>query len=336
KKALELAQKAQAANPNSIEVLDALGAIQIAAGERNQALATYGKLATLQPKSAVAQYRLATAQSINGDTTGAANSLHKALALQPDFVDAQAALAELELRAGRSAEALKIARQLQKQATSSAVGYTLEGDALMAEKKFLPAAKSYETAYGMDKNGVLAAKMHAAYLQGGKPDEAEARLAQWLKASPEDSAARLYSADASLRTGKYKSAIEQYEWLQQKQPDNIIVLNNLAWVYQQVKDPRALATAERAYKLKPDNPAVADTLGWMLVEQGNTARGVELLRKAVVAAPQSPTIRYHLAQAWLKSGDKAKARDELEGLLSTGTKFPEQNEAQNLLKELRR
>jgi predicted Zn-dependent protease len=114
-----------------------------------------------------------------------------------------------------------------------------------------------------------------------------------------------------------------------------VVLNNLAWAYQQVKDKRALETAERAYKLNPDNAAVADTLGWILVEQGSATRAVELLQKAVAAAPKAPTIRYHLAQAWLKAGKKDKARDELEGLLSAGAQFPEQNEASDLLKQLR-
>jgi len=115
----------------------------------------------------------------------------------------------------------------------------------------------------------------------------------------------------------------------------VLVLNNLAWAYQQVKDKRALDTAERAYKLKPDNAAVADTLGWMLVEQGNTTRGLELLQKAVVAAPQAHEIRYHLAQAWLKAGDKAKARSELERLLASDAKFPQQAEAIKLLKQLK-
>ena len=114
------------------------------------------------------------------------------------------------------------------------------------------------------------------------------------------------------------------------------MLNNLAWAYQQAKDPRALETAERAYKLKPDNAAVADTLGWMLVEQGNPTRGLELLQKAAAAAPKSPEIRYHLAQAWVKTGDKAKARNELERLLSGDEKFPQQTEAMALLKELRK
>ena len=73
----------------------------------------------------------------------------------------------------------------------------------------------------------------------------------------------------------------------------------------------------------------------MLVEQGNTTRGVELLQKAVAAAPKALEIRYHLAQAWVKAGDKAKARAELERLLSTDAMFPQQDEALALLKQLR-
>ena len=89
-----------------------------------------------------------------------------------------------------------------------------------------------------------------------------------------------------------------------------------------------------AYKLKPDNPAAADTLDSILVEQGQTQRGLNLLQKAVADAPNALSIRYYLAQAWLNAGEKAKARNELEALLSAGRKFPEQNEAQNLLREL--
>jgi len=73
----------------------------------------------------------------------------------------------------------------------------------------------------------------------------------------------------------------------------------------------------------------------MLVEQGNTTRGLELLQKAVAAAPNAHEIRYHLAQAWLKAGGKAKARSELERLVASDAKFPQQAEAIKLLKQLK-
>ncbi len=53
----------------------------------------------------------------------------------------------------------------------------------------------------------------------------------------DDVIARTYVAETSLKDGQWKRAIEQYQWLRQKQPENVVVLNNLAWAYQQTKDP---------------------------------------------------------------------------------------------------
>ena len=104
---------------------------------------------------------------------------------------------------------------------------------------------------------------------------------------------------------------------------------------------KALPTAEKALGLLPDNPAILDTTGWILVEQGNTERGLPMLQKAVAimekdgaAAPVVAQIRYHLAHGMAKAGDKAGARKELERALSSGNAFPEINEAKALLKTL--
>ena len=335
KQALANAEDAKNTNPDNLEALDILGLTQLAAGEQDHALSTYGKLVALQPKSPLAQFRLASAQIAAGNQVAAGLTLKKVLELKPDYLDARVTLAGLELRVGHNDEALKIAQQVQSQAAQLPAGYVLEGDIRMAEKKFTEAAALYEKAYGLGKNGVLAMKIHAAQTQAGKPEEGEARVKQWLKENPEDLTVRFYLADAYLKGAKYPAAIEEYDGLLKKQPDNHVALNNLAWAYQQVKDPRALEYAEKAYQLKPDNAAVADTLGWMLVEQGKTERGLGLLERAVSLAPDAQEIRYHLAQAWLKAGERVKARDELERILSGGTKFPQEQEAIQLLKELK-
>jgi len=118
------------------------------------------------------------------------------------------------------------------------------------------------------------------------------------------------------------------------QPQNVLFLNNLAWAYYQAQDKRALETAERSYKLAPDTAAVADTLGWFLIQQGDFARGMGLLEGAAKVAPTIPEIRYHIAQGWIKKGDKSKARTELERALSINQNFSSRTEAQKLLKEL--
>ena len=73
----------------------------------------------------------------------------------------------------------------------------------------------------------------------------------------------------------------------------------------------------------------------MLVSQGDIARGVDVLQKAVSAAPGNLSARYHLAYGWFKVGDTARARNELKTLLSTEMSFPERGDAASLVMQLR-
>ncbi len=156
-------------------------------------------------------------------------------------------------------------------------------------------------------------------------------MQQWIAANPDDLISRSYLAAYALKTRQYKTAITQQEFIISKQPQNVAALNDLAWLYGQVKDPRALDTAARAYDLNSSEAAVADTYGWMLVEQGQTQKGLGILRTAAAAAPEVPEIRLHVAQALLRSGDKVKAKIELERLVNSRGKFPQQAEAAALL-----
>ena len=145
---------------------------------------------------------------------------------------------------------------------------------------------------------------------------------------------RLYFATFQAGNHQGKAAIEQYLTILKANPKNVAALNNLALAYQDEKDPRALEYAERAYALAADNPAVLDTLGWVLVSQNNLSRGLPLLEKATSIAPSSFDVRYHFAQGLMKSGDKVKARKELEQLLATAKPSAKTDEAKAMLKQL--
>jgi Tfp pilus assembly protein PilF len=177
-------------------------------------------------------------------------------------------------------------------------------------------------------------KLHASLSQAGKNKEASARLNQWLKEHPGDAASRAYLAETYIAEKQNKAAIEQYQTILSQNPKYVPALNNLAWLYQQEKDPHALEYAEKANQLAPDNPGVLDTLGWILVEQGDTKRGLPLLQKASSLAPQAAEVHYHYAAGLAKAGDKTKARKELEQLLATGKPFPHIEDAKALLKQL--
>jgi len=335
KKALELMEKAVVSAPDEPEVLELASRVQLAAGEKNRALATSAKLVTAQPQSATALFRLATAQLANDDANGAAVTLRKALAVRPQFPEAQFALAEAEARNGRVKEAVRVAQELQKQSPRLAAGWIAEGDAMMLDKQFAAASKAYDKAFAVTKSGMTAAKLHAALAQAGSSLEGIKRLHEWLNLQPKDLPTRLYLAEAYLKESKYPNAIQEYERIMADHPDNLVVLNNLAWCYQQTKDRRALGLAERALGLKPDNPAVMDTLGWILVENGEFQRGVDLLKKAVESAPRAPEIRLHYAQGLAKSGNVFRAREELDRLMLDFPKFSGSTEAAKLAAELK-
>ena len=336
KKAVEIALDAQAISPENPDVLDALGVAQLLAGEKNAAVTTASKLVSLQPKSAMALVRLANAQYANDNLAGASASLRKALEIKPDLLDALTALVSIETRAGRYAEAMQLVKKVQSQYPKSHAGSMLEGDVRFAEKQYAQAATAYENAYTTARSGQLAIRLHGALALAGKQSEGEAKLTGWLKTNPDDLPVRIYLADVYLKQQKHKSAIEQYEYILKKQPQNLLVLNNLAWTYQQVKDPRSLQVAEQAYKASPQSAQVMDTYGWMLVEQGQIDKGLGVLQRAASTAPDQQEIRFHYASGLYRAGKKDQARMELERVLASGVKFTQENEAAVLLAQIKK
>jgi putative PEP-CTERM system TPR-repeat lipoprotein len=333
-KALAELRDADRIAPANPQVLNLLAQIQAADGQTLEAIATFKKLVSVRPNSPLAHYGLALLQIKNQNLPEAADSLRKAIELRPNYPEAVNALAGLEMRAGRPGEAIKLARALQKAAPKSPAGLTLEGDLLMQQKQYADAVKAYEGAIAVRSTGVLAVKLHTAQVQDGHAKEADARLQRWLSEHPDDAGAWQYLAESNLKAGQNKLAIEQYEKVLKLAPKNLAALNNLAVLYQREHDPRAVTYAEQAYRLVPDSPSIADTLGWILVDQGNTARGLELIQRAFVRAPNNVEIHYHLAVALAKSGDKAQARKELETLLGQNREFSQRADAERLLKQL--
>jgi len=314
-------------------LLELRGQVELAAARQPAAVKTFAALVSVRP-SPLAHFELASAQAAAGDARAAEASLRNALKLKGDFVEAAVALAELYLRDGRAAEALKVARELQMTAPASPNGQVLEGDILMAQQRYADAAKSYSKALAMKQSGMLAAKVHSARSRSGDPVAADAELHQWLQTHPQDFRARRYLAADYARRGATRAAIDEYQLVIKADPKDFVALNNLASLYQEQKDPRALEIAEAAYKIQPQSALVADTLGWILVQQGTTGRGLEVLRSAVAIDPKNAEIRYHWAAALAKSGDRDQARAELENLLNSKQEFPQRQAAQMLLKQL--
>ncbi|MDP1929316.1 MAG: PEP-CTERM system TPR-repeat protein PrsT [Thiobacillus sp.] len=333
-KALAVAREAVNAQPDNPAALDLLGTTQLALEDTPNALNSYRKLVERQPGQVTPRIKLATAQIVAKDLASARKTLQDALRIQPDFLDAQAMLVGIDIQGARLDDALKRARQVQQQKPTHPAGYILEGDAAYARKDYSAALAAFERAHALAPSGTLLTRQLKVLSAMQRPEEGEKRLTAWLSSHPTDASSRAALAESLLKRKQFTAASKQYLLLNASNPNNLLILNNLAWTLFETGDKRAAAVAEQALKLAPGNPAVMDTLGWILVRQQQAARGIKLLQQALTQSPDAAEIQYHLAAAYAQSGDGIRARSELERLLANGLAFPQEAEARALLKQL--
>ena len=335
KAAYAAAQSAMAALPGDPRILDAAGVAQEAAGEINQAIDTYNRLAGLQPQSPQPLLRVAALHARQKDTNKAIDALRRAQKLAPNARDLVPALVQVYMAADRVDDALKEAKALQKGDPKFAGGYALEGDILAAKRKYAEAEKAYREALRLEpKAEGLAIRLHRALADGGKKAEADAFAAKWIAENPKNLALRVYLGERELAAKNYKAAAAHYEAVIGIEPNNALALNNLAWIGGELGDPKALGYAERAVKIAPHSAAVLDTYGTLLLKKGDAQKGLEYLRGASELAPGRYDIRINYAKALARAGQRDLARKELEVLQSVPEDFPGKSEIPALLKAL--
>ena len=131
-------------------------------------------------------------------------------------------------------------------------------------------------------------------------------------------------------------AKKHYERALEASPDAAVAANNLAWILADERQDleRALALANQASTLRPNDPDVADTVGWVYMQKQFPTLAVPEFEKAVSTAPNNPEFLYHLGKAYAATGETAKARANLQKALAISTTFNGAAEARGLLSSL--
>ena len=333
-KALEAAKKASAMVPGDLAPHLALARTQIVTGDRDGARLSLTTATRLAAYEAPQQLEIGLLQMLAGNLPGAAYSFDKALSTRPDYLPAQAAMVDVEVRQGELAKAEQRARTIAARHPQRAIGHQLLGDVAWARGD-LPAAKeAFRQAHKVQPSTATLLNLHSAVLRQDGAKAAIALVEQWLKGHPRDRRARSALAGLQARQGMLVAARTGYEALLKDAPDDADVLNNLANVLLLEKSPQAVAVAERALAAAPGSTAIIDTLGWALLQNGQPDRALQLLRDARLREPGNPVVRYHLAVALAQTGRTAEAKAELTHALTTAPRFEGSDEAQSLLKSL--
>ena len=335
KAALAAAQAGAAALPSDLALQEALGRAQMASGDARQAQTTFTQLVSRQPGNPVALVRLAEAQTLGSDFDGAAKSLRKALEIQPALGPAKRALAAVYVAQGKPADALALARELQRSDPKDALGFVIAGDVERLQRNWPAAIAAMRSALANERSTQNAVRLHQTLLSAGKPADAEQAAQAWMRDAPQDAAFRFYLGDMALAQRQWAASEQHYRAVLQLQPRNGLAANNVAWLMLQQGKPGALPYAKQANELMPGQPALMDTMASVLAAEGQLPKAIELQKEALARTPQDPKLRLNLARLLIQAGDKPQARAELEDIARLGDRFASQDEVERLLKGVR-
>lgn len=114
------------------------------------------------------------------------------------------------------------------------------------------------------------------------------------------------------RAHEWKRAEDDLQHALQMSPDQAVVMNYLgySWADQNRNLGKARDLLQRAVAAKPEDGQVVDSLGWVLLRQGDVAGAVRRLERATELQPDDATINAHLGDAYWAAGRKREAADQ--------------------------
>ncbi|MBD3640956.1 MAG: tetratricopeptide repeat protein [Marinobacter sp.] len=269
--------------------------------------------AEAEPLVAKLYYDTAARKMAEGDTAEAQRLLDRGRALFPKQLDIAVASASLAFRQGQPEQARKIIEETRLAHPESDRPLVVEAEYLANQGNHTAAARMYQLALEKQSR-VITELAHARELnQAGDPEAAIAALEQAMQTWPKDPRLPLTLALFAQNQTQSDKAKQAYQRALELDSDNILALNNLAWLYFESDHPDALPLAERAYKLAPQSASVADTYGWILFNKGFHEDSLPILEKAYELEP-GEQIALHLAEAYKATGQQDKANALLEKL----------------------
>jgi tetratricopeptide (TPR) repeat protein len=155
-----------------------------------------------------------------------------------------------------------------------------------------------------------------ALSQANRDSEAIEILERALKSGDQGTNAERVQVYSTLgiaydRLGKVAESQRSYEEALKLDPENALVLNNLAYSLseQDQQLERCLEMAKIAVQKEPNNGAYLDTIGWVYFKLGNYEEARFWIEKALSAGRESPAVLEHLGDVYHKLGQREKAKE---------------------------
>ncbi len=216
---------------------------------------------------------------------------------------------------GRKAEAHKLLDERIKSDPNFVTPYMLKADLAKFDKNWGEAQKFYQKALHVQPDNESAHEQHILLFIGQKQykEAQEAVLSAFGAFPAPPPSIRLLQARLYQLENKLDDSIKAYEDLLKSNPDLDLAANNLAILLQEKGGEENLQKAVQVANRfrQSQEPAFADTLGWLYIQTGNHEEGLALLRRAADKLPNIGEVQYHLGVALATTGKNELAEKAL-------------------------
>ena len=293
-----------------------------------------GEQARLAPRDPQAQMALGLTLRQAKRNGEARQAFEKAAELAPESLWPIDQLIELDiLEKHFDAARATIRRQFQKTPDSPAAHF-FEGKILSAEQKWDLAEAELQKTLRLDPNFAGAYDLLVqSYLASNKLPQALSQLQTQLSKDPNDASALMMLALLYERTNDFAQARDAYERLLRINPNSIAALNNLACLYADRLDDlgKAYDLVRKAREQQANDPAIADTFGWVLFKRGEYQQALPILQESAAKLPDSPEVQFHLGMTAYMMGQTDSAKVALQKAANAAKDFPGKEESNRRL-----
>jgi tetratricopeptide (TPR) repeat protein len=349
----------------------ALAQIQLQKGETGAALQAANEILAIQPNNLAAKLFRTTAMLAMREFPKAKAELDEILKVNPDSRDAKFQLAMVYLNQRDFKKAEDIYRQLMGLNPPDPRGIMGLTETYMAAMQYDSAVKLIKEQLAKSPDRL---DYHVAlgniYARSGKYDDAMTeyrmvqakmpnsadlliKLGEVCKLKRDDNCALDYYRKAAAINekdpgpklklallydglGMRAQARPVYEQILKLEPDNWIALNNMAYILaEEGKDlDQALTMVQRAKQKMPNEPNVADTMGWIYIKKNLSDPAVQIYKELTSKDGSVSTWHYHLGMALYQRGDKAEAKKALAVALAKNPPKEEAGKIKELLAKI--
>ena len=260
--------------------------------------------------------------------------LHEALAEEPDNLELQVLMIDALMGQGKLEEADVLLTALPPDLVNDPGALLARGRIALAEDRPAEAEPLLRRALTESPNSMTLLWLSGAIGAQGRVDQAINLLTEWLADNPADVLVRNELASIYVRLGREEEAREEYQRVVERGPDNVFVLNNLAWLLREDDPQQALEHIKRARELSPRNPRIIDTQAMIQLEIGEIQEALSLNQAALDLAPEAPDLLYNRALILHANGESDEAYDILQTLAGAeNAAYPQKEQARALLAE---